>query len=89
MKAVKIRISGRVQGVYFRASTKKQAESLDIKGSVKNEPDGSVFIEAVGEKKGLDQFIDWCKSGPPTAKVEGMTIEEIQIKHFDSFSIIR
>lgn len=89
MKAVKVKVSGRVQGVYFRASTQKQAKSLGIKGTVKNLDDGSVYIEAEGNKENLDLFISWCKSGPPAARVDDFTCEETEVKHFDSFSIIR
>lgn len=84
-----IRISGRVQGVFFRASTKEKAESLRLQGFVRNEPDGSVYAEAEGEEEGLNAFVDWCRHGPPLALVEKCVIEEGPVKNFSHFIIER
>jgi len=69
MSVYKINISGRVQGVYFRAYTQKRAKQLSITGSVKNCSDGSVEIIALGEEAALQKFIQWCHKGPLLAKV--------------------
>lgn len=57
MRHINVTVSGRVQGVYFRASTKEVADSLGISGFVKNQPDGSVYLEAEGESEILDSFL--------------------------------
>lgn len=58
MKHYNITVSGKVQGVFYRASTKEKAEQLGIKGFVRNQSDGTVYIEAEGEVSQLDAFID-------------------------------
>ncbi len=70
MKHVNIRVSGKVQGVFFRASTKEQADQLGVKGFARNEPNGDVYIEAEGEEDKLNLFLEWCARGPSKARVE-------------------
>ena len=84
-----ILISGKVQGVFFRASTKEKADSLDITGLVRNEPDGCVYIEAEGEEEPLREFARWCHQGPPRAKVEKSDVRESALKGFTGFIIER
>ena len=84
-----IRVSGRVQGVFFRASTKNKADDLNIKGFVRNEPDGSVYIEAEGETKNMMQFEAWCWEGPSAARVERCDITEIPQQGFIGFVVKR
>lgn len=68
-------ISGRVQGVGFRFSTKQSADELGIKGIVRNEPDGTVYVEAAGSKDQLSQFIETLRKGPsPAAEVEKVVV---------------
>jgi acylphosphatase len=88
-KHFSIKVSGVVQGVFFRASTKAQADALDIKGLVRNEPDGSVYIEAEGDEHNLDAFVQWCRKGPPRASVEKCQIEERPAKGYGKFTIER
>lgn len=89
MKHYNIRVSGRVQGVFYRASTRDKAVALGIKGWVKNEPDGSVYIEAEAEREKLDQLIDWCKKGPSRANVENVHYEVGEIVGFEGFEVRR
>lgn len=89
MKCFLIKVSGHVQGVFFRASTRDVANQLGIKGTVKNGFDGNVYIEAEGEETQIDKFVAWCKNGPPRAHVEQVEISESYLKHFRSFEIIR
>lgn len=89
MKHVSIKISGNVQGVFFRASTKDVAEKLGINGFVRNEINGSVYIEAEGEEKILKQFVDWCQHGPPHAIVENVSVVEGGVQHYTKFEINR
>lgn len=78
-----------VQGVYFRATTKDIARQLGIKGQVKNLPDGSVHIIAAGDHNTMEQFIAWCRQGPPTANVAELQIVTLPAQQFDTFEIVR
>ena len=89
MKHLSIRVSGKVQGVFFRASTKDRADELHIKGTVGNNADGSVSIEAEGEDENLNQFVDWCRHGPRNARVDRCDVKEATPKEFKSFVIER
>lgn len=84
-----IRITGKVQGVFFRASAHDVARQLSITGFVRNEPDGSVYIEAEGDEEKLEKFITWCKKGPPRAVVEDVRVAEGPLVYFKSFIIER
>jgi acylphosphatase len=63
-------IEGRVQGVWFRESTRRQAQPLGITGYAKNMADGSVQVLACGEAASLDRLAEWLKQGPPMAQVD-------------------
>ncbi len=89
MKTYSIQVYGKVQGVWYRASTQRKALSLGLTGTVQNEPNGSVSILASGEEKIIQNLIDWCKEGPPHAKVERVESKEITIQNFSSFEVIR
>jgi acylphosphatase len=89
VKHFSILIRGRVQGVFYRASAKEMAMQLGIKGIVRNEEDGSVYIEAEGEEDALNQFISWCRKGPPRAMVTDVHVEEGSINNYSSFRIDR
>lgn len=88
-KHVKIKITGLVQGVFFRASTKEKADSLGLTGLVRNEPDGSVYAEAEGEDNDLTIFIEWCHRGPAHARVEKCEVQEGEMRDFKRFTIAR
>ena len=87
MIALRIKVSGKVQGVFFRASTKGRAEELGICGWVKNESDGSVLIEAEGEEGSMNEFLNWCKAGPLMSKVENVSTETIEAGNYTDFKI--
>ncbi len=89
MKHYKLRIQGRVQGVWYRASAHRKARELGLRGFVRNEPDGSVYAEAEGEEAGLQAFVNWCRQGPDLARVEQVTVEEGPIKGFETFEVQR
>lgn len=80
---------GKVQGVFFRASTKEKADELMITGTVRNNEDGSVAIEAEGEELALEKFIAWCKQGPRLARVDRCEINDSPLKNFTRFLIER
>jgi acylphosphatase len=84
-----IKISGVVQGVYFRASTREKADALHVTGFVRNEPNGSVYIEAEGEESNLDAFVQWCHRGPAHAVVGKCEVQSEAVKGFGSFTIQR
>lgn len=90
MKRYQILISGRVQGVFFRASAKDLADSLHLEGTVQNMPDGSVYVEVQGDSMQLKEFLNWCYQGPDLSKVEKVefTIEE-ELKKYSGFEILR
>jgi len=69
LKRVHILIYGEVQGVFFRAYTKKTADSIGIKGWVRNKPNGTVEAVAEGSKKDLDEFLEKIAKGPQTSEV--------------------
>jgi acylphosphatase len=67
-KRMHLTISGRVQGVFFRASTKETARALDLRGWVKNLADGRVEAVFEGDEEALLRMLDWCRRGPPGAE---------------------
>ena len=84
-----IRVKGRVQGVFYRASTVDTARRLGISGWVRNEPDGSVYLEAEGTRAQLDDLVDWCNQGPTYAEVKSVDFEEGDLRGFSGFDIHR
>ena len=76
MTSVRLTITGRVQGVFFRHSAKKLADSLGLVGFAANQADGSVLIEISGNQASLEQFVKWCHQGPELARVDGVKVEE-------------
>ena len=68
-------VSGRVQGVFFRAATKREAESLGVKGWVRNLPDGKVEAVFEGEEDVVKMLVDYSKQGPPRAKVSSVDLK--------------
>lgn len=74
-KRVSIFVNGLVQGVFFRASARREANRLGLFGMARNLPDGGVRIDAEGEEGSLVQLADWCRRGPRGARVEGVQIE--------------
>jgi acylphosphatase len=84
----KIRVTGNVQGVFFRKCTQQKALELGIKGWVKNEPDGSVLTEIEGEFYAVMAMEEWLKKGPPNAKVNALWVEEGEKQGYADFSIL-
>jgi acylphosphatase len=73
---VKVRVTGRVQGVWFRSSTKQKADELGLKGWVRNMDDGSVEAVFQGEEDKINDMIKWCHVGPSLAKVKKVYVEK-------------
>ena len=80
---MRIYISGRVQGVCYRAETQKQASSLGLTGWVRNLPDDRVEVLAEGEEQRVRQLITWCRQGPSRSRVD--TVEEFTETYSDKF----
>ncbi|HET6228316.1 MAG TPA: acylphosphatase [Bacteroidia bacterium] len=89
MKHIKITVSGKVQGVFFRAHTQEEAQRLKLKGFVRNEPNGDVYIEAEGDELVLNQLVKWCQTGPPKASVTDVKVKDGDVQLFSEFSIKR
>jgi acylphosphatase len=89
MRRVKIVVSGRVQGVYFRLFTQNKAKHLAINGTVRNLPDGRVEIFAEADTLMIDKFIKWCSKGPVTARVDNIEVTELEPEFsYRSFDIV-
>jgi acylphosphatase len=89
IKHIIIVVTGKVQGVYYRASAAHKAKELGVDGLVRNQPDGSVYIEAEGSPEVLDELVKWCRKGPPSARVEQCIVSDGDLKFFSDFSIHR
>ena len=74
-RKVQLKVHGRVQGVFYRQSTRARALALGLRGWVRNEPDGTVLIEASGGRTELESLVSWCKQGPPSASVSNLEIQ--------------
>ncbi len=84
----RLRIHGRVQGVFFRASTRDQARRLQVVGWVRNMVSGDVEALAEGDRAAVERLIQWCHQGPSSARVTRVEVEWEPFKdEFDDFSI--
>ena len=81
-------ISGRVQGVFYRMETKSAADRIGVFGWVRNKRDGRVEVVVEGEKQKVEMLIQWCKTGPPAARVQDVDVAWEQHKGgFTSFEV--
>lgn len=88
-KTIHIEVSGKVQGVYFRASAWEAARALQLKGWIRNHHMGKVEAVVSGEAEELERFVAWCRHGPARAKVEDVVVQQTYFQEFDSFEIRR
>ena len=90
MAAVRFHVSGKVQGVWFRAGTREQAVALGLRGYARNLPDGRVEVLAVGEGEAIERLAHWLQRGTPMARVDALDRHEIEMDeaavgaHFDT-----
>ena len=89
MKHIDIRITGKVQGVSFRATTKAVADQMGVRGFVRNEKDGSVFIKAEGDDVLLEVFLEWCHEGSDRSKIEQVEVTPGTLKNYQNFEILK
>jgi acylphosphatase len=82
-----IRLSGRVQGVGFRYNAREAASQYGIVGFIRNQPNGDVYLEVEGSRPAVDEFIDWCREGPPRARVDSVDITEGEVRGFGEFIV--
>ena len=81
-----MRVHGKVQGVFFRASTEEKAKELGLSGFVQNEPDGTVYLEAEGNPDALHQLEKWVHQGPKAARVDRVEVQALKdVKSFNGF----
>lgn len=80
-----IRVYGQVQGVFFRQSSIDKAKQLGITGFARNEPDGTVYIEAEGSEEALEQFQNWCREGSSSARVDDVSVWGGEVKDYEDF----
>jgi acylphosphatase len=83
----RIRVTGKVQNVGFRFYTVQTARQFNIHGFVKNQIDGSVYIEAEGEQEALEGFMSWCRRGPQWARVDGFDVQEQPLMGYEGFKV--
>ena len=80
-------VDGKVQGVWFRGSTRKQALALDITGYAKNLPDGRVEVVMCGREGDVETLSVWLKKGPPLAIVQSLDIAAVELQQFPGFDV--
>ena len=80
-------IVGRVQGVWFRDSVRREAESLGVAGWARNCPDGTVEVWAEGRREGVEALLEYCHTGPPRAHVERVTVHEVAPAGLSDFRV--
>ncbi len=87
MIAIHCYVSGRVQGVFYRGTTQKQAQKLGLTGWVRNLADGRVELVACGFEDKVHALKDWLHKGPTLAKVTGVEVEEVAVESFVGFEV--
>ena len=80
-------VSGKVQGVWFRANTQKQARKLGLTGWVRNTDDGRVELMAFGPEDQVETFESWLHHGPPRAHVDHLSVDKVTWKSFPKFTV--
>ena len=71
-------VRGRVQGVFFRDTCRREARAAGVSGFVRNEPDGTVLAVFEGDPDGVRRMVDWCRTGPPSARVDSVDATDEQ-----------
>lgn len=76
----RVRVVGRVQGVWFRSSAEREATLRGVSGFARNEPDGSVLLELEGDPAAVDAVVGWCRIGPPRAEVTSVEVTDVPVQ---------
>jgi acylphosphatase len=88
MICLKVTIEGKVQGVFFRKEAKKVADVLGVYGTVRNNADGSVELVAFGDREIVYKLIDYCHHGPELARVDKVSVKQIDGEMYEVFEIL-
>jgi acylphosphatase len=83
------RITGRVQGVNYRATAQREARRRGLTGWVRNEPDGTVLVDVEGDPEAVEAFLTWCAKGPPGARVATIETSVAEPVGYEEFTILR
>ncbi len=86
-RAVQMRITGRVQGVFFRRYAAQEARRRGVGGWASNEPDGSVLVQVEGDDDAVEAMIAWCRQGSPAAAVERVDVQDVDPEGAGGFEI--
>jgi acylphosphatase len=86
-KSISLLIRGHVHGVGFRYHAHTKAIELEIDGFVRNQVDGSVYIEVEGESGNLDEFVKWCRMGPRWSRVDSIDVQPIETRNYTLFTV--
>jgi acylphosphatase len=89
IKHLDIIVKGKVQGVFYRASTKAVADQLGVRGFVKNGDNGEVLIAAEADNNILEMFLEWCREGPQDASVISVETHEGELKNYRNFEVVK
>lgn len=87
-QCIRCLVTGKVQGVWFRAGTKNKAQALGVLGWVRNVPTGQVEVQACGEESVLTEFTKWLHEGPERASVEKVDIQKVPCETFTKFEVV-
>ena len=87
-KSVRVYITGTVQGIFFRAFIKENAEKLDVKGFIRNLEDGRIEIFLEGNTNEVDKMVELCQKGPKHARIESAEIKDEKFQGFKDFKIL-
>jgi acylphosphatase len=88
-RRARLRITGQVQGVFYRASASEQARHLGLTGWVRNAGDGAVLLEAQGPVERVEALVAWCWQGPPAARVDDVEVSWIEPHEHDHGFVVR
>lgn len=87
-KSIRLYIKGSVQGIFYRAFVKENAEKHNLKGFVRNLEDGRVEVFLEGDSEKVNQMVELCKQGPKNCKIENMEIKEERFQDFKNFKVL-
>jgi acylphosphatase len=80
-------VSGRVQGVWYRESCRREAERLRVAGWIRNNPDGTVELEAEGARPAVEELLAWARQGPPRAVVSAVRVDDLALRGDSGFHV--
>lgn len=87
MKTIKVKITGTVQGVFFRKFVKENADALGVRGYIRNMDDGNIEIVLEGRDEKVNELLNKCKQGPSHSEVKEVEVEEIKHQGFEGFKV--